>query len=131
MIKLQILRHGRSHKAYDASRAYRALMYKIKYSRLLHPNAPRADEACLYVVRLAIEADMRYIQDFGYIGFYSSAANLTIDHQAKDPREMAAYLVSLYDIMQMYSDLELIEFYNAQRSKMSGIVRKEFGLRAS
>ena len=118
MIKLQILRHGRSHKAYDASRAYRALMYKIKYSRLLHPNAPRADEACLYVVRLAIEADMRYIQDFEYIGFYSLAANISFNHQAKDPREIEAYMVSLYDIMQMYSDQELIRNYDAQMAGM-------------
>ena len=118
MIKLQILRHGRSHKAYDASRAYRALMYKIKYSRLLHPNAPRADEACLYVVRLAIEADMRYIQEFGYIGFYSVAANISFNHQAKDSREMAAYMVSLYDIMQRYSDQELIRNYDAQMAGM-------------
>jgi hypothetical protein len=106
---------ARTHKAYDIRRAYNGIMFKISYSRTLHPYAPSAAEAALHILRKDVHDDIDRLILYGYEDFYSAAAtSIFHDTAAKNPLCKASYAVSIYDIMKDYSDADLIGMYESQ-----------------
>lgn len=119
MTNFDRINQARLNTAYDYLRARNSLLSRIEYSRKLHPQATKADEAALYALRESLQRDIDRLILCGYKNYYSCAiTSLFADVNNKTSQEKAAYAVSAYDVMKDYTDQELIQLYEISQTNL-------------